>query len=79
MFFAIIGNMIFVLSGPFKINGCPLRRVSQNFVIGTKTRLNIRSVQIPDSVDDKYFKRIKPKKPKKEEGDIFATKKEVSV
>jgi len=73
----VLKSGLLLVTGPFKVNGVPLRRVSQNFVIATKTRLNIRSVKVPDTLDDKYFRRLKAKKSKKgEEGDIFATKKE---
>ena len=65
------------LPGPFKINACPLRRISQNFVIATSTKLDISSVKLPATVNDKYFKRSKQKRAKKVEGDIFSTKKEV--
>ena len=65
------------LPGPFKINACPLRRISQNFVIATSTRLDISGVKLPANINDKYFKRNKQKRAKKAEGDIFSTKKEV--
>jgi ribosomal protein L14E/L6E/L27E len=65
------------ISGPFKINACPMRRISQNFVIATSTKLDISGVKLPDTVNDKYFKRNRQKRAKKAEGDIFSTKKEV--
>jgi hypothetical protein len=65
------------LSGPFKINACPLRRISQNYVIATTTKLDISGVKFPANINDKYFKRNRPKRAKKAEGDIFSTKKEV--
>ena len=65
------------LTGPFKINACPLRRISQNYVIATETKLDISGVKLPEHINDKYFKRTKQKRAKKEEGDIFNTKKEV--
>jgi hypothetical protein len=66
-----------LLPGPFKINACPLRRISQNFVIATSTKLDISGVKLPANINDKYFKRSKQKRAKKVEGDIFSTKKEV--
>jgi large subunit ribosomal protein L6e len=66
-----------LIPGPFKINACPLRRVSQNFVIATSTKLDISDVKLPEQIDDKYFKRNKQKRAKKAEGDIFNAKKEV--
>lgn len=65
------------VSGPFKINGCPLRRVSQNYIIATSTKLDLTGVKLPEHIGDEYFKRNRQKRAKKEEGDIFSTKKEV--
>lgn len=66
--------------GPYKINGCPLRRVNQIYCIATTTKLDISNVNIPEHLDDKYFRRKKPqKKSKKDEEEIFDTKKEVCV
>jgi hypothetical protein len=53
-----------------------MRRISQNFVIATSTKLDISGVKLPD-INDKYFKRNRQKRAKKAEGDIFSTKKEV--
>lgn len=68
----------FKFLGPFGINGCPLRRISQRYVIGTATKIDLSEVKIPEHINDEYFKRIREKRAKKEEGDIFQTKKEVS-
>lgn len=62
--------------GPFLINACPLRRVSQNFVIATSTKIDMKDVKIPKNLDDEYFKRKRDKRAKKEEGDIFSKKKD---
>lgn len=67
---------LLLVTGPYTINGVPLRRVNQIYVIGTSTKLDVSGVKIPESINDKYFKRVKAKKPKKEEGDIFVAKKE---
>ncbi|KAK6641548.1 hypothetical protein RUM44_013260 [Polyplax serrata] len=72
----VLSSGLLLVTGPFRINGCPLRRISQNYVIATKTKLNFTDVSVPEHIDDRYFRRIKPKRQKKEEGDIFATKKE---
>ncbi|CAK9833109.1 60S ribosomal protein L6 [Anthophora retusa] len=67
---------LLLVTGPFLINACPLRRVSQNYVIATSTCINISGLKIPDQINDDYFKRKREKRAKKEEGDIFTTKKD---
>merc|ERR1712105_487301 len=68
---------LLLVTGPYHLNGCPLRRINQRYVIATKTKLDIKGVKVPDRVNDESFKRQKSKKPKHAEGDIFDTKKEV--
>ncbi|XP_021927258.1 60S ribosomal protein L6 isoform X2 [Zootermopsis nevadensis] len=72
----VFASGLLLVTGPFKINACPLRRVSQNFVIATRTKLDISGVKLPEGISDKYFKRNRQKRPKKAEGDIFKAKKE---
>lgn len=67
---------LLLVTGPFQMNACPLRRVSQRYVIGTKTKIDLKGVKIPQHIKDDYFKRQRQKRAKKAEGDIFDTKKE---
>ncbi|NP_001266146.1 60S ribosomal protein L6-2-like [Cicer arietinum] len=62
-------------SGPFKINGVPLRRVNQSYVIGTSTKVDVSSVNV-DKFDDKYFSKVAEKKTTKGEGEFFDSEKE---
>jgi large subunit ribosomal protein L6e len=61
--------------GPHKLNGVPLRRVNQIYVIGTSTKLDLSAAKF-DNLDDKFFKRVRPTK-KNADKDIFDSKKEV--
>ena len=69
---------LFLYPGPFKINGVPLRRVNQSYVIGTSTKVDISGVNV-EKFDDKYFSKEVQKKKKKGEGEFFEAEKEVGV
>lgn len=71
-----MSNMI-AIAGPFKVNGVPLRRVNQSYVIGTSTKVDISGVNV-EKFDDKYFGKAVEKK-KKGEGEFFEAEKEVSL
>ncbi|CAD6904870.1 unnamed protein product [Tilletia controversa] len=62
---------LLLVTGPFKVNGVPVRRVNQAYVIATSTKLDLASVQVDSKFDDAYFKA--DKKPKvKAEASFFA-------
>merc|ERR1711953_10231 len=68
---------LLLVTGPFKINGVPLRRVNQKYVIATSTKLDFQS-SIPERVCDDYFSRIELNAHEgQNEGEIFQTKKAV--
>lgn len=48
---------LLLVSGPYKVNGVPLRRVNPAYVIATSTHVDVSSVDIPEAVNDKYFQR----------------------
>jgi len=62
---------LLLVTGPFKINGVPLRRVNQSTVIPTSTKVDISGVKA-DAINDDFFKRIKAKRAKKSEETFFA-------
>ncbi|GMF11666.1 unnamed protein product [Phytophthora lilii] len=55
-----------LLGGPYKVNGVPLRRVNQSYVIATSTKVNIEGLELP-AIDDAYFAKEKASKKSKEE------------
>lgn len=64
------------LTGPYKVNGVPLRRVNQSYVIATSTKVNIEGLELP-AIDDAYFAKEKAAKKSKEE-QFFAQSSAVS-
>lgn len=59
----------------YRLNGVPLRRVSQAYVIATSTKVELGSISIPESVNDAYFAKSKAAKGSKE-GEFFGEGKE---
>ena len=71
---------LLLVTGPLKLNGCPMRRINQRYLLATSTKLDISKVNIGETINDAYFRRVKAetsnKKPAKKDGDIFEAKKE---
>jgi len=57
---------LLLVSGPFKINGVPIRRVNQAYVIATSTKVDVSGVDV-SSITDEYFSRAKDEKKEGEE------------
>merc|ERR1712091_41223 len=68
---------LLLVTGPYKVNGVPLRRVPQSYVIATKTTVDVSKVAVPASVTDALFKKAKTAKKKDEE--LFFEKDKESV
>nr|ABX71676.1 60S ribosomal protein L6-like protein [Panax quinquefolius] len=66
---------LLLITGPFKINGVPLRRVNQSYVIATSTKVDVSGVNV-EKYDDKYFAKEVEKKKKKGEGEFFEAEKD---
>lgn len=70
-----------LVSGPFKVNGVPLRRVNARYVIATSTKVNVSSVDVSKFTVE-YFAREAATKGKKTEEEFFnqeAPKKEIKA
>lgn len=58
---------LLLVSGPFRLNGVPLRRVGQAYVIATSTKVDLAGVSVPETVNDAYFTKSKAGKEGKED------------
>jgi len=66
---------LLLVTGPYKYNGCPLRRINQAYVISTSTKLDIKSIDVK-AVDDKFFAKAKVADDKKKNAADFLDAKE---
>jgi large subunit ribosomal protein L6e len=74
---------LLLVTGPFKVNGVPVRRVNQAYVIATSAKVALPKLSL-DKFTDSYFKAAEKKqqKGKKGEDEFFKkeeTKKEISA
>jgi len=63
---------LLLVTGPYKVNGVPLRRVNQAYVIGTSTSVDVSKIDV-SKIDDAFFARAVVKSAKKD-GDKFFDK-----
>jgi len=64
---------LLLVTGPYKLNGVPLRRVNQAYVIATSTKIDLATLNLDlTKYSDDYFKK-KPaqEKKKKSEAEFF--------
>lgn len=62
---------LLLVTGPFKLNGMPARRVNQAYVIATTTKIALPNNLNLDKYTDQYFKASDEKKTKKGEQGFF--------
>ena len=65
---------LLLVTGPFAVNGVPLRRVNAAYVIATSTTVDVSKVDV-SKLDDAFFKATEPAKTKKgakKEADFFS-------
>eukprot|EP00924_Labyrinthula_sp_SR-Ha-C_P013725 snap_masked-scaffold_5-processed-gene-11.24-mRNA-1 protein AED:0.19 eAED:0.19 QI:0/-1/0/1/-1/1/1/0/189 len=55
VFLKQLDSGLLLVTGPYKVNGVPLRRVNQAYTISTTQKVDIEGLQIPDEVNDSYF------------------------
>ena len=68
---------LLLVTGPYKVNGVPLRRVNQTYVIATSTKVDLTGVNVA-SVDDSYFAKHKQRKQKSNDNMFFERSNELT-
>ena len=57
----VLSSGLLLVSGPYEMNGVPLRRVNQKYVIATSTSVEVKGVDV-SKIDDAFFARGKEEK-----------------
>ena len=69
VFLKQLGSGQLLVTGPYKLNGVPLKRIPQCFTMPTSTKVDVSTAQF-NAIDDAYF----VKKVKKSEGPLVEAK-----
>lgn len=64
---------LLLVTGPYNVNGVPLRRVNQRYVIATSTKVDVSKVDV-SKVDDAFFAKSESPKQKSKDGEEFFAK-----
>mmetsp|Transcript_18417 Transcript_18417/g.39588 ORF Transcript_18417/g.39588 Transcript_18417/m.39588 type:complete len:188 (-) Transcript_18417:206-769(-) len=70
VFLGQLPSGLLLVTGPFKLNGVPVRRVNQAYVIATSTKVALPKLDL-GKFTDSYFKAAEAKKTKKGEKEFF--------
>ncbi|KAJ3882915.1 ribosomal protein L6e-domain-containing protein [Lentinula edodes] len=62
---------LLLVSGPYKVNGVPLRRVNQAYVIATSTKVELEGIKLSEELNDAYFAKPSSKGAKSAEEEFF--------
>ncbi|KAF8663425.1 hypothetical protein AX16_000995 [Volvariella volvacea WC 439] len=62
---------LLLVTGPYKLNGVPLRRVNQAYVIATSTKVDLSGFQVDAKINDAYFAKPAAKSARSAEEEFF--------
>ncbi|GJJ07405.1 hypothetical protein Clacol_001607 [Clathrus columnatus] len=63
---------LLLVTGPYALNGVPLRRVNQAYVIATSTKIDVSGLQLKADINDAYFAKPNTSRRSDAESEFFA-------
>merc|ERR1711982_123666 len=76
VFLKQLDSGLLLVTGPYKLNGVPLRRMNQAYVIATSTKVNGDVSGVAKNVTDKNFAKAKAPKSMKSSDEFFSKEEE---
>jgi large subunit ribosomal protein L6e len=62
VFLKQLSSGLLLVTGPYNLNGVPLKRVNQAYVIATKTTVKLGSSAHVEKINDDFFKKVASKR-----------------
>ncbi|CCM03167.1 uncharacterized protein FIBRA_05289 [Fibroporia radiculosa] len=72
VFLKQLSSGLLLVTGPYKVNGVPLRRVNQAYVIATSTKLDLGDFKVDEKISDSYFAKPTAKGHRSAEAEFFS-------
>ncbi|GJE84190.1 60S ribosomal protein L6 [Phanerochaete sordida] len=72
VFLKQLDSGLLLVTGPYKVNGVPLRRVNQAYVIATSTQVELGDFKVDEKINDAYFAKASSKGKSSAEEEFFA-------
>lgn len=71
VFLKQLNSGLLLVTGPYSINGVPLRRINQAYTIATSIKVDVSKVEQVSKIKDRFFKKVVEKTKKKDASQAF--------